>query len=86
MNENNIIKENEELKKENKRLLHELGAKTLELNEVKRLLKLENSRLWDEINNRTITLPSGKELRLSNLNMEQLEYLESLSNEKINRM
>lgn len=49
-------------------------------------LKIENSRLWNKINNETITLPSGKELKLSNLNMEQLEYLESLSNENINRM
>lgn len=81
-----LKKENEFLKEKNKELLHNLGLKTIELNEIKRILKLENSKLWDKINNPIITLPSGRQLHAKDLSLEQLEYLESLFDENINRM
>ncbi len=57
-----------DLLEENKRLLIELSKKTLELNEIKRILKTENSRLWDRVTNPTINLPSGNQIRVSELN------------------
>lgn len=93
MNKKNLQEENRELRKENeflseknKGLLRNLGVKTVQLNEAKRILKLENSRLWDRVNNPVIILPSGRQLDVKSLSSEQLAYLESLFDENINRM
>lgn len=86
MNKRDLLQENEELRNENKRLLCRLGAMIVQLNETKRILELENSGLWNRVNNSVIILPSGRQLDINSLNLEQLEYLESLSNENINRM
>lgn len=93
MNKKDLVQENEKLRKENeflleenKRLLHNLAVKSVELNETKRVLKSENSRLWDRVKNSVIILPSGKQLDIKSLNLEQLEYLESLFDQNENRM
>lgn len=93
MNKKDLVRENDDLKKENefllkrnKELLRDLGMKMVELNETKRIYKIENSRLWHRIDNPVINLPSGRQLDIKSLNLEQLEYLESLLNENINRM
>lgn len=91
MSKKDLEEENEKLKnkviyllEENKKLLNSIGLKTIELNEAKRILTIENSRLWDRVSNFTIDLPSGKKLNINDLNLEQLGYLESIADEKIN--
>lgn len=87
LNENRrLLVEKQKLLEENQKLLVGLGQKTIELNENKRILKSQISYLWDRINNPTINLPSGIQVKVSELNQIQLEYLESLFSENINKM